>query len=92
MEEELDADRQINLLTDDSYTKQAVLTLISNVETYHRIQPYLLTCLHHLVKDLPGSIFGRQVNEFSSPDSGPQGVFHLKSVKTSSDFYLNLVF
>ena len=64
VEAEEDPATQIKLITDDSYTQQTVLKLISNMETYHKKQPYLLKCLHNLVMDLPSTNFGKQVGIF----------------------------
>ena len=64
VETEEDPATQIKLITDDSYTQQTVLKLISNMETYHKKQPYLLKCLHNLVMDLPSTNFGKQVGIF----------------------------
>jgi len=53
---------QINLLEDDSFTEAAVGDMLTTLRQHHSIQPIVLACLHSLVKDLPGSIFGKQVS------------------------------
>lgn len=61
MESETDPGIQIKLLENDSFTQKKILALIEHIDVYHRKQPYLLKCLHSLVKDLPSCSFGKQV-------------------------------
>ena len=62
VENETDPKIQIKLLEDDSYTQKTILSLIEEINNYHNKQPYILRCLHSLVKDLPGCGFGKQVS------------------------------
>lgn len=65
VDDEADPKLQSKLLEDAAYTKSKILTLLEDINVYHRKQPYVTRCLHTLSKSIPKSAFGKQVDTYS---------------------------
>ncbi|KAF6022746.1 ORC3 [Bugula neritina] len=63
VDDEADPKLQSRLLEDAAYTKSKILTLLEDINVYHRKQPYVTRCLHTLSKSIPKSAFGKQLRE-----------------------------